>query len=332
MAQIPLVPFLRPRDPRRAAPAPSFELVAGGFAGAPVRRGLAALAVVCGALWWATTARAADGEAAGEAATTAPPASVVSLNLCTDQLAMMMARPGQLVSVSHLARDPRSSALHEEARRYPINHGLAEEVFLLDPDLVLAGRFSKREAVAMLRRLGFRVEQFSPAYSFDDIRANVRRMGALLGRERLADQLVADFDARLAAVRDARQGQRPVRAIVHGSNNYTSGRNTLVQEVLAAAGMRNVADEMGYSGLTRLPLEVMVMAEPDAIIAGSRFTTPALAQEDFRHPALDAFAHVDRTRVGDRYWICGTPATVRAVEMLAQTHQTLAAADEEPGA
>ena len=33
------------------------------------------------------------------------PARVVSMNLCTDQLAMMLAAPGQLVSVSHLATE-----------------------------------------------------------------------------------------------------------------------------------------------------------------------------------------------------------------------------------
>ena len=34
------------------------------------------------------------------------PARVASLNLCTDQLAMLIAAPGQLVSISWLARGP----------------------------------------------------------------------------------------------------------------------------------------------------------------------------------------------------------------------------------
>ncbi|MGA0716208.1 MAG: ABC transporter substrate-binding protein, partial [Gemmobacter sp.] len=36
----------------------------------------------------------------GGPAAAAPPGRVVSINLCTDQLAMMLAAPGQLVSVS----------------------------------------------------------------------------------------------------------------------------------------------------------------------------------------------------------------------------------------
>ena len=77
----------------------------------------------------------------------AAPARVVSTNLCTDQLAMLLAAPGQLVSVSWLAADPRSSTMAAEAARYPANHGLAEEIFLLSPDLVLAGSYTARTAV-----------------------------------------------------------------------------------------------------------------------------------------------------------------------------------------
>ena len=61
------------------------------------------------------------------------------MNLCTDQLAMLLADPGQLVSVSHMALDPLSSAMVEEAEAFTINRGGAEQVYLMRPDLVLAG-------------------------------------------------------------------------------------------------------------------------------------------------------------------------------------------------
>jgi iron complex transport system substrate-binding protein len=47
----------------------------------------------------------------GAAPADTAPRRVVSINLCTDQLAMMLAAPGQLVSVSDLAADPHSSAM-----------------------------------------------------------------------------------------------------------------------------------------------------------------------------------------------------------------------------
>jgi hypothetical protein len=89
---------------------------------------------------------------AGSAAAEAP-RRVVSMNLCTDQLAMLIAAPGQLRSVSHLATDPSASAMAEEALDHDINHGLAEEIYLMRPDLVIAGSFSNRATLDMLRRL-----------------------------------------------------------------------------------------------------------------------------------------------------------------------------------
>ncbi|WP_354002086.1 hypothetical protein [Pseudotabrizicola sediminis] len=58
----------------------------------------------------------------------ASPQRVVSINLCTDQLAMLLAEPGQLISVSFLAQDPRSSVMVDEALACPANRALAEEV------------------------------------------------------------------------------------------------------------------------------------------------------------------------------------------------------------
>jgi iron complex transport system substrate-binding protein len=143
-------------------------------------------------------ALALAGAMAG-AAPDRPPARVVSINLCTDQLAMMLAAPGQLVSVSDLAADPHSSAMAREARAFPANHGRAEEVYLLRPDLVLAGAYSDPATVAMLRRVGLRVVQFDTARSLADTRDRIAQMARLLGREAAGAALIEDFDARLAA-------------------------------------------------------------------------------------------------------------------------------------
>ena len=75
------------------------------------------------------------------------PARVVSMNLCTDQLAMLLAAPGQLISVSHLASDPMASTMVAEAQAYPVNRGGAEQILLMEPDLVLAGSYTSLASV-----------------------------------------------------------------------------------------------------------------------------------------------------------------------------------------
>ncbi len=125
---------------------------------------------------------------------------------------------------------------------------------------MLAGDYDSPVTRAALDRLGLRVETFPIETSFADVRANVTRMGALLGREARAAALVAAMDRDLASPPPA--GPAP-RAALFYANAYTSGAGTLAHEILTTAGFRNIAAERGVTGLARLPLEVLVLEAPD---------------------------------------------------------------------
>jgi iron complex transport system substrate-binding protein len=252
----------------------------------------------------------------GNAEAAEAPKRVVSMNVCTDQLAMLIAGEGQLHSVSHLAADPNSSVLAEEARRYVVNHGLAEEIFLMHPDLVLAGTYTTRTTVVLLRRLGVRVEEFTPESSIEDIRANMARMGEILGQQHRAGELIAEFDRRLA---DLAANPPPRRAVaLYEPNGYTSGAGTLVDAIVAAAGLENIADRFGLVGTVRLPLEQLVLAAPDLLVGGGDgHGAPSLAEQIFVHPAYRALlGSADSVTVPGPYTICGAPFTLEVARRL----------------
>jgi iron complex transport system substrate-binding protein len=245
----------------------------------------------------------------------AAPARVVSLNLCTDQLALMLAAPGQLVAVTPLAANPRTSPMAEKAADLPVLHGRAEEVYLLAPDLVLAGRFTDRATVDMLRRLGLRVEEFSPAYALSDIPDRLRRMGRLLGRADRAEAMIDRFDADLAALRNDASGPR---AALYYANGYTSGETSLAGQILRAAGFENIATEMGYGAIGALPLELLAMAAPDVVVTGNPYPGASRAEAVMDHPVVTALKRGRLSgTVTDRDWVCGTPHALRAVADMA---------------
>lgn len=243
--------------------------------------------------------------------TGAAPQRVVSMNLCSDQLAMMLAAPGQLISVSRLAQDPRMSPMAEQAANYIVNHARAEEIYLMRPDLVIAGTFSAPATVAMLRGLGIRVETSPPAEDFDAIRDQITRMGDLLGRSDAARDLLARFDADLAA---ARSPGRHGRAALYYANGYTSGPDTLAGAILDAAGLDNVAVDHGISATAPMSMELLVMAGPDRLITGGRWPGPSQAEAILDHPAL--FAVSPDPQIAGNDWVCGTPFVTRAIRSL----------------
>ncbi|ATI41087.1 hypothetical protein CBW24_03095 [Pacificitalea manganoxidans] len=273
-----------------------------------------------------------------------PPARVVSMNLCTDQLAMMLAAPGQLISVSHVARDPLISALAEEAAAYPVNHGGAEEIYLMRPDLVLAGVWGHDLTLSMLERLGLRVARIAPADRLSDIPDRIMEIGTLLGRAPQARAMAAAFQADLAALSDGIAGVeaegdgaegvgaakvgaagagRP-RLAIYNANGYTTGTETLGGDIIRAAGFDNIAGEMGLAYGGALPLELLVMAAPDMVLTGTAYPGASRAEEIMTHPAIAALNAAGTLRGrGDADWVCGTIRVLDAVRTLAARRAAL---------
>ncbi|MEL7543550.1 MAG: ABC transporter substrate-binding protein [Pseudomonadota bacterium] len=240
------------------------------------------------------------------------------MNLCTDQLAILLATPGQLHSVSYLATRADTAVLSDKAARYVINYGLAEEIFLMKPDLIIAGTFTTRATVNLLKRLGFRVVEIPPANSFADIENNIRRMGELLVREDAAEAMIGEMRRELSSMsRDEKH--RAVTALYY-ANSYSSGGNTLASAIVRRAGLDNLGDRLGLQGTTRLPLELLVTGAPELLVKGRRVgKTKSRSTAVLEHPALTAVtANTSRALLSDRYWVCGAPFTLEAVRNLAR--------------
>jgi len=250
------------------------------------------------------------------------PARVVSMNLCTDQMAMLLAAPGQLISVSDIASDPLTSPMAEQAAAYPANFGGAEQIYLLDPDLVLAGVYSDPATVSMLRRLGIRVEQLDLVRSLAEVPERLAEMGALLGREAETDALIAAYHADLAALSAPPDGPR---AAFYYPNGYTLGTGTLSHEILTHAGFTHIADELGRSSSGRLALELLVVATPELVIGSTPYPGASRSEAILRHPALQALIAAGEGHVSGPDWVCGTPHVLTALRRLSETRTRMEA-------
>ena len=276
----------------------------------------------------AAVALAPLGAAAGAAAGAEVPRRVVSINLCTDQLAMALAAPGQLLSVSALAHDPRTSLMAEQAGDFPANHGRAEEIYLMRPDLVLASTFTTPATLSMLRRLNVPVVTFEPEVSLDGITASILQMGDALGRADQAAAMARDFRRDLAALRRAAGDDAPVAA-TWAANGYMTGTRTLSSDVLRAAGFSLLAERLGLEVGAMIPLELLLMADPDAVVGGPGPGPPPPAAPPGAHPP-PARSGAERIEVDDREWICGLPAVLDLARELGSTRARLSGQTGEP--
>jgi iron complex transport system substrate-binding protein len=237
--------------------------------------------------------------------------------LCTDELVLRLADHANIASITWLSKDPISANAVDLAAGLPVNHGLAEEVIPLDPDLVVAGTFTARAAVAMLKQTRFPVTEFGVARNVADVRTGIRKMAALVGEPARGEALVASFDQRLADIGTSIAVRRPT-ALVFNANGFTVGAGTLVDDIMTRAGLDNVAARMNLGSYTQLPLETVVRSDVDIlIISARRDGPPSLATALLDHPVLSKLGpktHI--VLMPTNLWSCGGPEVAEAIARL----------------
>ncbi len=258
----------------------------------------------------------------------AGPMRVVSLNLCTDQLALALLPRERIAALSFLAADPGLSALSGQVGDIRLVQGMAEEVLPLAPDLVLAGTFTTRPTIALLRARGVPVLEVGLVQDFDGIRAQIRQVAVALDVPARGEAMIAEMDATLEAAKAPAGRADRLRALSLAPGAFTAGSGTLSDAVMRAAGLVNYAADKGLVGYGYLPVETVAADPPDLLIANAdEGGHPSLNGQMLVHPALDRTVPPDaRPRVSGKLWTCGGPFTADAVAMLAQARDGLLSA------
>ncbi len=252
----------------------------------------------------------------------AKPQRIVSMNLCSDQLLLLLVPADRIASISALSLNPHSSYMAKSASGHHINHGKSDEILPLKPDLILASGFSARPAVELLRKLGHRVEVLPMVTDIAGIRHNISHLASLVGEEKRGEQLIQQMDEQIHSVTTRFSGPRP-KAIFYQPRGYTSGKRTLQDEALRLAGWRNVAAEIGINGYSAIGLEDLLLAQPRQIFTSSYAPgTSSMAQRQLQHPVIQSLTS-DRPmiEIDYRLWICAGPMIADAIAALAAAHK-----------
>ena len=252
-------------------------------------------------------------------ATEAPvkPERIVSLNQCTDELALRLADPERIASVSWLSQDPLNANMAEAARRRPANRGGAEEAMGFHPDLVVVGSFTPRETRALLRRVGAPIVEFKPPETLAAVREEIRAFARTVGEPARGEALVAEMDRELDAV-SVDPALPRLKTIILRPNGYTVGPGSLIDELLERAGLENMAARLDIGAYQQMSLERVALLEADVLIANAEdASAPSLATEGLKHPLVEALRHKLRViALPARLITCPGPGLVEAVRRL----------------
>jgi iron complex transport system substrate-binding protein len=254
---------------------------------------------------------------------------VVSLNPCLDAILLSVADRKQIAALSHFSRDRNSSTIADVAATLPMTYESAEEVISFSPDLVLTSRHSSLATRNALRRVKIKTELFTEPKSVEESIAQVRYIAGLVNRTERGEDLVMRIEAALASA--AYEGP-PLAALIFQSNGFTTGGDTLVDEMLRRTGFVNVARRYGGNGWGNIPLEHVIADPPQVLLAGAIAPDkPTWADRVLRHPALRKMEYrMTRATFPDKLIFCGGPVLIESAKALAGARKAAAGRGDVP--
>ena len=259
----------------------------------------------------------------------AKPQRIASLSLGTDEILCALVSPERIVGLSRHSDNPKVSHVAGIARRVGARLDRdPERIVALEPDLVLAARYSKIELRELVNQTGAAVVVSTAFVSFADIQDNIANIGRAVGESERAAALIAEMDLRLAdgagRPESPRQGWR---LLYYAPSGWTAGDRTTVDEVIRAAGYRNAAAAAGISSHQKITAEKVLEIDPDALLIGVGYARDTGFRERLEaDPQLATLAALHQGRIAElpakrllsvsQHLAEAVPALVDAVEAL----------------
>jgi iron complex transport system substrate-binding protein len=232
--------------------------------------------------------------------------SVASLNLCTDEYLLLLARPPEIASVSFLSQDPLESPLWRLARRYPSNRGSIEGVLARRPNVVLTMGGGGRATRLLAKRLHIRPVELASPNSLNDVASNLRTVAGVLGEPVRAQAWITKL-AELQRTTPA--SSKDTLWLSGGGQGLLSG--SIGERWLQLAGLRQRPLPSGRATLETL------LVHPPAVLIESQYRSAQVSsgRRWLEHPIVRSLQS-QRVRADGRRWTCMGPLLIGEIERL----------------
>ena len=242
---------------------------------------------------------------------------IASMNLCTDQLLISLADPEQILGLSRYEGGRFKSFAIEGAEQFRVLSGGAEDILQLHPDVVVASLYDKRSTRELLKEKGLHLAEFAVPRNLDEVKAQLREMGDLVGHPDRASAEIARLDDAIARARK-QVSQHRYKVLPLSQRGWVSGSDSLLSSLLAETGLFNAAGDLGITFGGYASLEAIVSVRPDFIVVADASERAEDEGHAFLlHPALERlYPPSRRIVIPDRLTVCGGVMIADALDRL----------------
>lgn len=257
----------------------------------------------------------------GQNVANAKSSTMISFNLCADQLALEFGNFDQVLGLSSMSRNPALSYHWRLATAVPAIRASAEAALRLAPELVLVGQYDARYTTVVLAKAGMKIHSMPVWNTLAETKAGVIDAAAQMGQKLRGEELVSDIDRSLIQLERLRSRISAPRSFLILQRRGYAQRQGVAAEVLRYAGLRDASDDFDLPAAGGfVPLEKFIQARPDYLVVSEAI---ALAEDQgqalFLHPAVTRlYPPNKRLIIPDALSICAGPATPALIEAVRQ--------------
>ncbi|WP_026486929.1 ABC transporter substrate-binding protein [Caldanaerobius polysaccharolyticus] len=186
------------------------------------------------------------------------------------------------------------------------------------PDVVLAGTTVTKDEVQKIQSLGIPVV-ITEAQSFNQIYDSISLIGKIVDKNEQASKLVAQMKSKVSEISDKVKNSDKVRAyyaVQFGQQNWTAGKGTFIDEIIAMAGGINVVSDV--KGWAQYSMEKLVKDNPQVLLTSSHAGNVKDLSNMQGYKDLDAVKNGKIIVIDDNIILRPGPRIVQGLETVAK--------------
>ena len=197
-----------------------------------------------------------------------PPTKVHSLSLGHTEILAALMDFSKVSAVYSFFSDPEQSNIADLSKSHNLIGFDPEEVVALEPEIVIASRFTDADNVALLKDAGIPVARASLENSALGNVPNILLIGYMVGAEKEALLLADEIEHRMQVVGDILNGNDHPRvlSISKFTSIFAAGSDSTEGGIIEQAGGVNAAADSGIEGHQQVTIEGIAAINPDVIV------------------------------------------------------------------
>ena len=252
---------------------------------------------------WPRKVQGADGR---EVTIAQKPQRIHTLSLGADEISMRLVGSQRIAAITTFATDPNISNIVQASANIKKVARDAEQILAVQPDVIVASPFSRRELLQQLVDAGIPVVVSDLQSAFGAYEEEIRFLSYLYGEEERGEALIREVRERVSridsvvALKPAAQRPRVlILSGVSGGGAYSvAGKNTTRDGIILRAGGINPAAEIGLEGAKQVNIETVIQMRPDVLIFNDvDVASPNIRTEVLANPVLQDLPAIKNNRI-----------------------------------